>query len=291
MKELTNSQFYTNNFVKHPRASTSHVVQHKNFTMRNESSENVTCLNNTYISSYSTLSVLGVKLNGEKQVALLLDTGSSVSLLEEKIANDLNLKGPWYKLRLMWSGGQGREDKFSRIVKTEVCGMNSNKSYNMFFRTVRDLELGDTKFIANEYYAQYPHLLPMNLYDYTETVGIIGQDNPFAFEHLQTFMPESQKFEAPFGVRCKLGDYLLGSINPLSNLYDELNYQNRKKPTEIRSMNHHYELTESEHNELKIMENEALGLDYKRPIENDDRKIAEDECALKILEKKHIQVA
>ena len=57
--------------------------------------------------------VLVVKLDNNKNYAFLIDSGSSVSLIEEKVANGLRIKGPWLPLTLSWSGNYKRTDNTS----------------------------------------------------------------------------------------------------------------------------------------------------------------------------------
>ena len=287
-QQLNNAHFYTNNFQIPAHSSKDTRFNKpcvKNINLVDNSNIINTC-NNTATTASNILSVVVVKLNKQKEVALLIDSGSTVSLLEETIANELEIKGPWLPLELRWSGNQKRYDNYSRVVKTSACGLNSNKFYSLYFRTVRDLKISPQKFIADEFYAKYQHILPLNLHNYENISGIIGIDNIFVFEQLKLYKPKTKDLSAPYGVRCPLGDYLFGSYFNLAKIYDQLNKDNKVIKNDNRFMTHSYELKESELKELDVMELEVMGLDYKQPYDNNDRKIAEEVYVLDLLENK-----
>ncbi|XP_070502816.1 uncharacterized protein [Chironomus tepperi] len=114
IQELSNSHLYTNNFTR------NNMLFVDNSKLINSCHNNSTTCNNI-------LSVIVLKLNQKKEVALLIDSGSTVSLIEESVANELQIRGPWLPLELRWSGDQKRYDDYSRIVKTEACGLSSRK--------------------------------------------------------------------------------------------------------------------------------------------------------------------
>ncbi|XP_070499595.1 uncharacterized protein, partial [Chironomus tepperi] len=276
IQELSNSHLYTNNFTR------NNMLFVDNSKLINSCHNNSTTCNNI-------LSVIVLKLNQKKEVALLIDSGSTVSLIEESVANELQIRGPWLPLELRWSGDQKRYDDYSRIVKTEACGLSSSKSYKLYFRTVRKLNIASQKFIASEFYDKYPYLLPLNLHDYHEISGVIGIDNIFVFEQIKLVKPKTKDLSAPFGVRCLLGDYIFGSFYSLAKIYDQLIIDNKFVKNDNRYMNHQHELMESEIKELNEMEKEVMGLDYNLPVEPNDKKIAEEVYALEVLNNKIIQ--
>lgn len=285
VQQLNNSHMYTNNFSVPPSTSSDTRFNRpfrNNINIVDNSNIPNSCNNNS-TTSRSILSVIVVKLNNDKQVALLIDSGSTVSLLEESIADELEIKGPWLPIVLYWSGGQKRYDNYSRVIKTEACGLNSNKAYNLYFRTVRDLLISPQRFVAHEFYEKYPHLLPLNLHDYEEISGVIGIDNVFVFEQLKMYKPKGKNITAPFGVRCPLGDYLFGSSFNLAEIYNQLNKDIKVVRNDGRYLTHNHELEETELKELEEMQKEIMGLDYMHPKENNDRKIAEEVYVLDLL--------
>ncbi|CAG9799962.1 unnamed protein product [Chironomus riparius] len=151
------------------------------------------------------LGVIVLELQNGQQAAFLLDSGSTVSLIEEELANKLDLKGPWFPLTLLWSGNYSRREKLSRIVKVKVKSLNeSQKEYELHFRT------------------------GLKLLDYDNLSGVIGIDNLFAFDRYLTIkaratamsippFPRFQSYNAPVTPS--------NSINALGSGYMDLRSQ------------------------------------------------------------------
>lgn len=234
-------------------------------------------------SSPNILGVLVLRLENHRHAAFLVDSGSTVSLIEEKLANDLKLQGPWFPLELRWSGNQKRRDGGSRVVKVSVSSKNSDykKNYSVFFRTMLDLKISPQRFIANEFYSKYAYLRDMHLLDYNEISGVIGIDNLWVFAQTKIFKSNAGKKNLPIGIRCPLGDYMLGNTCSLEAIYNDLN-DREGTANEIHN-NNHILLSEAEIKELQEMESEVLGMEYDMPKEN-DRGIHEDQIALNQLE-------
>lgn len=279
VKEMTNCNFSSMNV---------NVVENSNISYNSFSCGNVT-------SSINTLGVIVVKLNESKQIALLVDSGSSVSLIEQSVVDELNVRGPKFPITLRWSGNHQRKDESSEVVKLEAENVTNKKKFHMFFRTVRDLKICPQKFVAMEFYERFKYLSPLSLNDYEKIHGIVGIDNIFVFHIMKIFKSKCESSEFPIGIRCPLGDYVMGSFRPLEKIYyDLIKDQQQKNNMNIGpnyNSNNNYELTESEQKELKIMELEAMGLEYFMPDESNARCVAEDEYALKKLKESTFKIS
>ena len=241
----------------------------------------------TLSTSSSLVSVITLKLeSGGKTLkcALLLDSGSTTSLLDEKYADMLQLKGPNKELKLSWSGGQKRIIKDSMIIKASAIGFHDEaKSYEIYFRTVKDLGMPPQMFNADEIRKKFNYLADLPLISYSHIVGVIGTDQWWFFKQLK-WIESSRKnsVDSPVALLTPLGYCLIGSSCPLSKLHSHMNNINMEE----RSLSHSIvKLSEEEEEELMKMEARAIGLDYRQPYEQ-DRVIAEDQAGLKILMEK-----
>ena len=219
------------------------------------------------------LSVVVVELENQQKAAFLLDSGSTVSLIEEEIANNLDLKGPWYPLTLMWSGEMKRKEKLSRVVEVKVSSLTEEKqSHKLFFRTVKDLKMCNQKFRAHKIYEKYPHLRELKLIDYDKISGVIGIDNLFAFERTNTIKAIGKIGHDYHGVQSPLGNYIYGTTDSLETTYKCLS-SNDPFLKENRYFAH--ALSDDEQKEYELMEKEIMRMEYNLPSLND--KIIHDE--------------
>jgi len=256
-------------------------------TIRSEFFHNHASFNKITRSSSCILGVLVVNfVESNEVIALLIDSGSTVSIIEENIANRLELKGIWSPLRLNWSSDMKRVDYGSRIVKVKVSSTSQNsKAYDMYFRTVKGLNIIDQPFDAVEMIELFPHLNPMHLTSYCKVYGIIGIDNLWCFNQLKTFKPNNWHSNIPFGIRCPLGDYVVGCINQLEDLYNYLsdNSNNHNIICTNESM-FNIKFSEDEEQELAYMDRLVLGMEYNL-IDSNDNNSYEDSLAIDLLNK------
>lgn len=110
-----------------------------------------------------------------------LDEGSSITLLEEDIANELELEGTHDSLCLRWTGGTVREEKESRRVSLNISGQRSvTTKYRISdVRTVKSLNLPKQSLNTKDIGSQYGHLknLPIDPYKNAIPRILIGIDN------------------------------------------------------------------------------------------------------------------
>lgn len=290
---IPQSNFYINNppktiKVKSARNNTATQESHINGHFRGE----VVTLNALYnVKSKNTAScILGVIvvkiMNTDKDIALLLDSGSTVSLIDQKVADKLELKGVWNPLKLNWSNNISKMDYGSRIIKVQACTLNQNaKQFNLYMRTVNELNMHDQPFDKNEILEFYPHLRELNLQSYCKIDGIIGLDNMWAFDQHKIFKPKEWKPHIPYGIRSPLGDYVVGNVNQLEDIYAFLRNSNENNHFNVNFFAHELKMTEEEEREFRALENSLLGAEYNK-LEANDNDLYYDTLALEILKEK-----
>lgn len=288
------SSFYLNQppqSIRIPRNNSSNNNLNRAQTIRSEFFSNHTSLNKVTKSSAAILGVIVIKFTeSNEQVAFLIDSGSTVSIIEESIANKLELKGIWCPLRINWSSDINRIDYGSRIIQVKTSAISINSIvYNMYFRTVRDLNIIDQPFDAAEMIELFPYLAPLNLTSYCRIYGIIGIDNLWCFQQIKLFKPNNWNASMPIGIRCPLGDYVIGCFNQLSDLYSHLkhNASNNNNNHQIVGFNgfvFNTEYSEEEEKELENMDKIVLGKEYNY-FDCDDNDPYEDSLALEMLNK------
>lgn len=239
-----------------------------------------------YLTSKSSRILLGVivlRLENKLDVAFLVDTGSTASLIEESVANTLGLSGPKFVLKLVWTGNQRREEENSRIVKIRASKTHDQSvSRDIYFRTVKDLKVSSQRLVVDEIKTKYPYLKDLELDNYDCISGIIGLDNIWMFKNKMVLSP-NQEDHMPIGVRCELGDYIMQSQYPLDITYLELEKSHFIKVPELSFINY-CKLTSQEIKEYEKMEEEVLELENFLPFA-DGREVHEDKLALELMSK------
>lgn len=228
--EIPNSSMYINNPPKTIRVTPNQgnfvvVDQNPNILSYHAGTDTTFAHNNG--EKRTTSCILGILVvnfvDSNEKVPLLLDSGSTVSIIEESLADRLEIKGLWHPLRLNWSSDMSRVDYTSRIIKAKVSStISDSKQYELYFRTVKDLKMHDQQFDAKEIKDLYPHLGPMNLSSYCRVYGIIGLDNLWCFDQQKVFKPKKWDASIPFGIRGPLGDIVMGNLNQLCDIYNYL---------------------------------------------------------------------
>lgn len=152
--------------------------------------------------------------NGTKSVrtfAAFFDDGTTVTMMEKRLADELGLSGTSEQICLIWTKNIHRQEKAER-VSLEISGINGfDKRYTLKgVRTVDDLHLPVQSMNKSELAAKYPYLKNVPLVDYTNiTPGImIGSDMPNIGTQLQVVessQAESDDFNGPIATRTRLG--------------------------------------------------------------------------------------
>lgn len=113
------------------------------------------------------------------QTYAFLDDGSSVTLMEQSIADQLNLEGIKRPLCLNWTSNTTRREENSCVVQCEISEKN-NKSYCLTnIRTVENLDLPNQSITFDKLRLKYPYLrdLPIESYENAIPRILIGLNN------------------------------------------------------------------------------------------------------------------
>ncbi|KAG5684464.1 hypothetical protein PVAND_013698 [Polypedilum vanderplanki] len=263
----------------------SHMICEKESL--NISKENTNNSNNNVFEIHENKSLLPVVVvilkNGGRSLigAFLLDTGSSVSIIDEHFASKLGSEGVSKPLYIEWSGGKIRGDEKSQIVQYEALGIHEGaKSKRIYFRTMKDLAMPKQMFDLEKMKKKYKELRKFQLQSYSQVIGIIGQDQKLFLKQLKWHELQGEKEnESPALVLTPLGYVLMGNSCPIEKLYKQLT------SLEVSMLNQQnkYHISEEDEEELMRMEEGAMSIEYAMPYEN-DRILVEDQISLKLLE-------
>lgn len=290
--EVPQSNFYINEAPRTIKVKSQNIKFNANPHLSSHFREEVMTLNTLYnIKSKRTAScILGVivikVVESNEKIALLLDSGSTVSLIDQKLADKLELKGIWNPLRLSWSNNISRMDYGSRIVNIQVSPLGSDsKQFSLYLRTVNDLNMHDQPFDAHEMMDCFPHLKPLHLQSYSKIHGIVGLDNMWAFDQHKVIKPKNWKPHVPYGIKSPLGDFVVGNVNQLEDVYAYLRNSNDNSQFNANFFAHQLKMTEREEEEYIEIEKAILGSEYNK-LDDHDNDLYNDTVALEILNKK-----
>lgn len=110
-----------------------------------------------------------------------LDEGSTLTLIDEEIADYLELKGTPEELCLKWTADMSRTEDRSRRVNLEISSsLKEDKRFQIrSARTVQSLDLPTQSVSIKNLSSKYPHLKGVNIesYDQVKPRILIGLDN------------------------------------------------------------------------------------------------------------------
>ncbi|XP_052871225.1 uncharacterized protein LOC128276805, partial [Anopheles cruzii] len=147
-----------------------------------------------------------------------VDEGSSFTLVEDGLADELGLEGPSQPLHLQWTGGVTRVEKASRSVTLTVSGKLQGHQYTLAgVKTVRKLDLPEQSLDGKALQAHYPHLrgLPLDTYSNARPRLLIG------IGHLRVGLVLKCREGAantPVAVKSRLGWTVCGGTNQRQNV-------------------------------------------------------------------------
>lgn len=247
----------------------------------------VSTINNNLSDNQPILGVISV-MNKNQQINLLFDTCSTCSLMDEDIARELAADvGQHSPIVLTWSSNISRIDDDSHIVKLNCKSYkDSDKSFEIFFRTIKNLHLSNQKFDAEKFLEHYDYLKGLNLKSYDRIHGLVGTDNMEFFMNLESINAPVSPERHPVGFKGKLGDFVLLSKVQLK---DEFGVTNEKVAcrSNIHFSYHISRLSEEDQKELDIMEKSVMGLlEHPRENSTSDRDKYEERSSLRILKEK-----
>lgn len=162
-----------------------------------------------------TISVEGRALD----TMAFFDEGSSATLIEESLANQLGVEGNVEPLEVTWTGNVKRFEKTSRRVDVTLAARGSTQVFPLMnARTVEELKLPKQSMQQQPIVDMYPHLrnVPVPNYESAEARIIIGLDNLHVFAPLESRVGHSGE---PIAVRTPLGWMVYGPTS-LSSVAD-----------------------------------------------------------------------
>ncbi|XP_055643771.1 uncharacterized protein LOC129779977 [Toxorhynchites rutilus septentrionalis] len=152
--------------------------------------------------------IVPVKLYGSRSsitTFAFLDEGSSITLIEEKLVNELGVKGRRAPLCLSWTGDVTRMESESKKVELKISGLNNERKLQLEdARTVKKLALHGQSLCFDDLAARYGYLrgLPVASYENASPRLLIGIDNLSLTVPLK--MREG-KIHEPVAVKTRLG--------------------------------------------------------------------------------------
>ncbi|XP_062713286.1 uncharacterized protein LOC109410494 [Aedes albopictus] len=155
-----------------------------------------------------------------------LDDGSDLTLLDEELADELELDGEVRSLCLHWTGGTQRQEVKSKIVELEIAGVHSGARNFAICgaRTVNELLLPYQTLNIDELSTLYPHLqrLPIDSYRNVRPRILIGLKN----QHLSLALKcREGKPKDPVAIKTRLGWTVCGgetsesATSPVHSVY------------------------------------------------------------------------
>ncbi|XP_062711977.1 uncharacterized protein LOC134289698 [Aedes albopictus] len=201
-----------------------------------------------------------------------IDEGSELTLLDQEIADKLQLEGAERPLCLRWTGGTERCETNSRIYNLQIAGpKEGNKRFDLNdVRTVKDLMLPQQTLDMCKLSEQFQHLrgLPIDSYRDIRPRILIGTKHA----HLGLALKNREgEFGQPIAVKSRLGWTICGGsgptrgtnlhhysfhICPCNNTEDDDLHQAMKNYFSFDSLG----LTKTNHPHLPIEDQRALSL-------------------------------
>lgn len=190
------------------------------------------CMSTTHSSadkgSFPLFRIMPVELHGKSQTQIIfafIDEGSSLTLLEEAVAQQLEVTGSKEPLTLKWTGNVTRNEPHSQCVEIGISGESNKRQYKLInARTVRSLVLPSQSLNYGLLSKRFPHLrgLPLKDYDLVQPKLLIGLDN------IRLGVPIKLREGAvgePIAAKCRLGWSVYGCIPGCSQL-QVINFHN-----------------------------------------------------------------
>ncbi|XP_058456564.1 uncharacterized protein LOC131433962 [Malaya genurostris] len=143
-------------------------------------------------------------------VTAFLDEGSSYSLMDSSVANEIKLNGVWKPIVVKWTAGMSRVERDSRCVNVSISAMDSDEKFVLQnVHTVQHLQLPEQNIQFAEVSKRFNHLRGLLVSKYLggQPKVLIG------LKHLHVYAPlESRvgKPGEPIAVRTKLGWTIYG---------------------------------------------------------------------------------
>ncbi|XP_062704047.1 uncharacterized protein LOC134286450 [Aedes albopictus] len=141
-----------------------------------------------------------------------LDEGSSSTLVDVRIAQELGVKGEVHPLYLQWTSDVERCEDNSQLIRLEISGRGAKKRYVVAAaHTVNQLCLPQQSLPFDELAQQFPHLRGLPIQEYRNAIPtiLIGLDNT----HLKIPLKVQEgRVGQPAAAKTRLGWTVYGPI-------------------------------------------------------------------------------
>ncbi|XP_055633369.1 uncharacterized protein LOC129773748 [Toxorhynchites rutilus septentrionalis] len=142
-----------------------------------------------------------------------LDSGSSLTLMEEGLAKQLHLSGEKHPLCLRWTADTCRYEMDATKCSLNVSGtLDGSSQHNLMeVYTVKDLKLPSQSLSAGKLSAKYAHLkgLPIESYNNVQPKLLIGVSNARVMQALDS---REGMLDEPVAVKTRLGWTVYGTM-------------------------------------------------------------------------------
>ncbi|XP_062541136.1 uncharacterized protein LOC134209170 [Armigeres subalbatus] len=142
----------------------------------------------------------------EEERPFYSNSGSSLTLMEDSLAEELNLNGEKYPLCLRWTADTCRYEKDAKIVSLNISGTHSGSSLHSLKEvyTVKELKLPSQSLPADNLCAKYVHLksLPLESYSNVQPRIMIGVSNARVMHALDS---REGNPDEPVAIKTRLG--------------------------------------------------------------------------------------
>lgn len=157
------------------RYSADFNKQSETSNQRMQNKTDMEVVNNSHMVSardFILFKIIPIKIYGKYKVIetyAFIDEGSSISLMDESLAEELKISGVSHPLCLRWTGGMKRLEDSSQNLKISISGNNQNQ-YDLNVYTVNSLDLPVQSMDYNLISEKYPHLRQLPVETYTNAV-------------------------------------------------------------------------------------------------------------------------
>ncbi|XP_053691580.1 uncharacterized protein LOC128740093 [Sabethes cyaneus] len=201
-----------------------HPLLHAPFNTRNNNSdtsrrqpENVNCLvQNNKTIYYQVVPITIIGEDCEYKTFAFFDTGSSVSLIKEQVANDVKATGSCVPLTLAWTNGEVQEERNSQVIQIKVQADNGQIFTIKNMRTVDELNLPVQSIDMKQLKSRYPYLRDVNMRSYEQAVPTILLGLPHAYL-FKAIAERSRGNNEPIAKQTKLGWTIFGGSEVNTN--------------------------------------------------------------------------
>ncbi|XP_062703497.1 uncharacterized protein LOC134285955 [Aedes albopictus] len=155
--------------------------------------------------------------NASVNTLAFLDDGSSHTLIEKELADELGVEGEVEPLCLQWTGNIRRTESESQNIQLAVSAIGNDRKHSLdHVRTVENLDLPPQSLQYEEMARKFDYLkgIPVNSYSSAAPRILIGADNA---KLLLTLKKREGKYCEPVAAKTRLGWTIYGKAEGLND--------------------------------------------------------------------------